>query len=278
VRAFKAVAVAALATSVLIAGGCGSGDKSDKKKNPRAGSSTSAGPGAGASGAPGVGSSAGAAASNDLQAAVQDLTKTSYKYTMKAGDATGNGSVDPTVKHTSVTVSVTAEGGDFKTEVLVIDTELFARISGLPLPGLDGKKWLRIDRTKIKSFASLGIQDIDDPTGVKTLAKTIATIRKTGDRSYQGTLDLSKGSAAFGLDEAGVRQLGEKARAIPFEATMNDKGKLATWKMTIPAHGADKETVYDLAFSNHGEKLALTKPPASNVANPPDTVYEMLQN
>jgi hypothetical protein len=277
VRVFKAIIVAALATSVLIAGGCGSDDKSGKKKNPQADASASAGAAAGASGAPAAGSSAGAAASNDLQAAVQELTKTSYKYTMKSGDASGSGSVDPTLKHASMTVSVAAEGGDFKTEVLVLDTELYARISGLPLPGLDGKKWLKIDRSKIKSFAALGIQDIDDPTGVKTLAKSIATIKKTGDRSYQGTLDLSKGSAAFNLDEAAVRQLGEKAKAIPFEATVNDKGKLATWKMTIPAHGSDKETPYELTFSNHGEKLGLTRPAAASVTNPPEAVYEMLQ-
>lgn len=275
-RAFKAITVAALAASVLIAGGCSSGDKKgDKKKDRDANATASAG--AGASGAPAAGSSAGAAASNDLRAAVQELTKTSYKYTMKAGDATGSGGVDPAAKQATMTVSVAAEGDDFKTEVLVLDTELYARITGLPLPGLDGKKWLRIDRTKIKSFASLGIQDINDPTGVNTLAKSIATIKKTGDRSYQGTLDLSKGSAAFGLDEAGVRQLGEKAKAIPFEATVNDKGKLATWKMTIPAHGVDKETQYELAFTNHGEKLGLSKPAASSVANPPDAVYEMLQ-
>jgi len=263
------VAVAALAAGVLLTSGCTGGDA---KKNPPPKADGSSGTAASPT------SSAAAAATNDLQAAVAELTKTSYKYTFKAGDASGSGSVDQTVKHTSMSVTVAAEGEDFKTEVMILDTELYAKISGLPVPGLDGKKWLRIDRSKIKSFAALGIQDIDDPTGVKTLSKTIGTITKTGERSYKGTLDLSRGSAAFGLDEAAVRQLGDKAKAIPFEATVNDKGKLATWKMTVPPHGAEKEVTYELTFTNHGEKFALTKPAAGNVANPPEAVYQMLQS
>jgi hypothetical protein len=267
VRMYKSLTVAVLATGVLLAAGCSSGDDSGSSKGDGGGTTTK-------SSAPTAAeSSAAAAATSDLNAAVQELTKTSYKYSMKAGDASGTGTVDPTLKQSSMTITV----AEFKTEVLIIDPELYARISGLPMPGVDAKKWLRIDRTKIKSFAALGIRDVNDPTGVNTLAKTIATIQKTGDKSYKGTLDLSKGSDAFGLDEAAVRQLAEKAKAIPFEATVNDAGKLATWKMTIPAYGAEKETPFELAYSEHGGKFSVTKPAAGETATPPQTVYDMLQ-
>jgi hypothetical protein len=261
-------AAVALAVSVLLTAGCTGGDNKKRPQPPA---------GVGPTGATASASSAAAAATVDLQKAVEELTKTSYRYTIKAGDANGSGSVDQTAKQRSMTMTVAAEGEDFKTEVLILDTETYVRISGLPVAGLDGKKWLRIDLTKIKSFTALGIRDIDDPTGVKTLSRTIATIEKTGERSYKGTLDLSKGSAAFGLDEAAVRQLGEKAKAIPFEATVNDKGKVATWKMTVPPHGSEKEVTYELAFTNHGEKFPLTKPAAATVTSAPDAVYQMLQ-
>jgi hypothetical protein len=266
VRIFKSLTVAVLAAGVLLAAGCGSSGDSGSKKGGGGTSTKSSAPTA-------AESSAAAAATGDLNAAVQELTKTSYKYSMKAGDASGTGTVDPALKQSSMTITV----AEFKTEVLIIDPELYARITGLPLPGVDAKKWLRIDRTKIKSFAALGIRDVNDPTGVNTLAKTIATIQKTGDKSYKGTLDLSKGSDAFGLDEAAVRQLAEKAKAIPFEATVNDAHKLATWKMTIPAYGAEKETVFELAYSEHGGKFPVTKPAAGQTATPPQTVYDMLQ-
>jgi hypothetical protein len=266
VRTFKSLTVAIIATGVLLAAGCGSDDSGSKKDGDSGASTSSSAPTA-------AESAAAAAATTDLNAAVQELTKTSYRYTMKAGDASGGGTVDPSLKQSSMAITV----AEFKTEVLIIDPELFARISGLPIPGLDSKKWLRIDRAKIKSFAALGIRDVNDPTGVNTLAKTIASIQKTGDKSYKGTLDLSKGSDAFGLDEAAVRQLAEKAKAIPFEATVNDAGKLATWKMTIPAYGAEKETTFELAYTDHGGKFPLAKPAAGETANPPQTVYDMLQ-
>jgi hypothetical protein len=255
-----------LATGALLAAGCSSGDDSGSPKGGGGTTTESSAPTA-------AESSAAAAATSDLNAAVQELTKTSYKYSMKAGDASGTGTVDPALKQSSMTIAV----AEFKTEVLIIEPDLYARISGLPLPGVDAKKWLRIDRTKIKSFTALGIRDVNDPTGVNTLAKSIATIQKTGDRSYKGTLDLSKGSDAFGLDDAAVRQLAEKARAIPFEATVNDAGKLATWKMTIPAYGAEKETSFELAYSEQGGKFPVARPASGETANPPQTVYDMLQ-
>jgi hypothetical protein len=264
VRISKTVSIAVLAVGVLLAAGC-SGD--DKKKEAQAQASASAV----------AASSAAAVATTDLRAAVGELTKTSYKYTMKAGDASGQGSIDPAAAQRGMTVSISAEGPPFKTELLSLGPELFARISGLPVPGIDGKKWMRIDRSKIKSFGALGIRDIDDPTGVTTLSQTIVTIQKTGDRAYKGTLDLSKGSAAFGLDEAAVRQLAEQAKSVPFEATVNDKSKLASWKMTIPAHGSEKEITFELAYTEHGGSFPLTKPAAGETANPPQTMYDMLQ-
>jgi hypothetical protein len=267
VRIFTSLTVVTTVAAVLLAAGCTSDDEP--------GSGSQAGGPAGTKSSPPTAaeSSAAAAATSDLNAAVQELTRTSYRYTMKAGDASSNGTVDPAVKQSTMTVSVV----EFKTEVLIIDPELYVRIRGLGLPGLDENKWLKIDRTRIKSFAALGIHDINDPTGVNTLAKTIATIQKTGARSYKGTLDLTKGSDAFGLDDAAIRALAEKARAIPFEATVNEGNKLATWKMTIPAHGAEKETTFDLAYTEHGGSFPVARPPANQTANPPQTVYDMLQ-
>ena len=268
-RIFRSLTVATTVAAVLLAAGCT--DDGPKTSSGAPGANGTAGTNGKPTSA--AESSAAAAATSDLNAAVQELTRTSYKYSMKAGDAASNGTVDPAAKQSTMTVTVV----EFKTEVLIVDPELYVRIRGLGLPGLDENKWLKIDRTKIKSFAALGINDVNDPTGVNTLAKSIATIQKTSDRAYKGTLDLSKGSDAFGLDEAAIRSLAEKARAIPFEATVNEGNKLATWKMTIPAYGAEKETTFDLAYTEHGGSFPVARPPANQTANPPQTVYDMLQ-
>jgi hypothetical protein len=77
---------------------------------------------------------------------------------MKAGDAAGTGTVDPKTQ----AEQSRSHRGEFKTEVLLVDPEVYARITGLPVPGVDATKWLKIDRTKIKSFGALGIHDVND--------------------------------------------------------------------------------------------------------------------
>src|SRR5262245_59300336 len=124
---FKSLTVAVVATGVMLAAGCGSGSDSGSNKGGGSGATTK-------SSAPTAAeSAAAAAATTDLNAAVQELTKTSYKYTMKAGDASGGGTVDPALKQSSMTITV----AEFKTEVLIIDPDLYARISGLPITGVE---------------------------------------------------------------------------------------------------------------------------------------------
>jgi hypothetical protein len=48
--------------------------------------------------------------------------------------------------------------------------------------------------------------------------------------------------------------------------------------MTIPAYGAEKETSFQLAYSDHGGKFPVTKPAAANRRNPPQVVYDMLRS
>src|SRR5262245_31447376 len=123
---FRSLTVAVLATGVLLAAGCGSGDDSGSKRDSAGTSTKSSAPTA-------AESAAAAAATTDLNAAVQELTKTGYRYTMKAGDASGGGTVDPALKQSSMTITV----AEFKTEVLIIDPDLYARISGLPITGVE---------------------------------------------------------------------------------------------------------------------------------------------
>jgi hypothetical protein len=264
VRIRRAFGVLALGAGVALAAGCtGRGD--DGTANlPSAPDSASASAAA----------SAAVQAGGDLRTAVRELTANSYRYTLKAGDTSGSGAVDPVAKAADLTLAVAAE---FSIQARVIGTDYYAKITGLDMPGVDGRRWLHIDATKVKSLASLGIADVNDPSGVGAAAGTIATIEKTGDRSYRGTLDLTKGAAGLGMDEVAVRQLGPQARSVPFEATLNEQGRVATWKITIPAYGSQKQTVYEVTYTDHGARSDVRRPPAGEISEAPDAVYQMLQ-
>jgi hypothetical protein len=45
--------------------------------------------------------------------------------------------------------------------------------------------------------------------------------------------------------------------------------------MVIPAHGTEKETPFELAYSEHGGKFPIDKP--AGAVEPPAAVYDILQ-
>lgn len=256
-RAGRLLGVVGLAVSILLAGGCGD-DKEKKSGDEKATASP-------------------VSASAELTSAVEALSKATYKYTIKMTDVTGSGAVDAQANQATFTLSIMDEGDEFRSEVVILGQELYLKISGLPLPGLDGSKWYQVDRSKAKSLSSLGIENVDDPIGAKSLAQTFVTVEKTGDRAFKGTLDLTKGGETWGIDKEGAAELGDKAKAIPFQATTTAQGQLASLKMTIPAYGGDPETAIDVTFTDHGAKLDLKKPPSNEVVKAPDSIYDMLE-
>jgi hypothetical protein len=242
---------AALAASLVFVAGC--------QKD----GATSSGP----SSAPGVN------ASQELGAAATKLNSTSYKFTINAADTTFNGAADPAAKAMKMSLAASGQGISMNVELLVVSPDLYVKISGLPLPGLDTGKWLHLDSSKITSMDSLGLGDPSDPTSTQQLAKMLVTVEKTGDHAYKGTLDLTKGSA-LGVGKGDLGKLGDKAKSVPFEATTDDQGRLTSLKITVPAIGSEKETVVSITFSDFGAPVNATKPAASEVQEAPEQIYQ----
>ncbi|HET6211728.1 MAG TPA: hypothetical protein VFE14_02515 [Micromonosporaceae bacterium] len=246
------VATVALATSLLFVAGC--------QKD---------------STTPSAGPSAAVKPVDELIAAAAKLNTASYKYDMKAGEAAIKGAVDPATKSVKLSLTATTQGVSLNIDVLAIGTDFYAKIAGLPLPGLDSSKWLHLDGTKVKSLESLGVSNLSDPTSAEQLGKQFVTVERNGDRGYKGTLDLTKG-VSMGADKDAIAKLGDKAKAVPFEATVDSQGRLATLKFTVPAVGSDKETTVDVTYSDFGASVDLAKPAAADVVEAPASIYQML--
>jgi hypothetical protein len=264
VRISRAMAVLSLGTAIALTSGCTGGGRA----TPSAGSNASASASAAA---------AQAQAGDQLAAAVRGLTAESYRYTVNAGDTNGSGLLDPRRSTASLSVGIAAEGEPYKVDALVLDKDYYVKFSGLPVAGVNSNQWLHVAGGKIKSLAAVGIKDINDPSGASNLSTSVASVRKSGDHSFTGTLDLTRGSNGIGLDDVAVAQLGDKVGSVPFEASVNNEGRLERWKMTIPASGASQAISYEVGYSDFGRVPALNRPPANEVAEAPEAVYKMLQ-
>jgi len=263
------MSVRRIAVVLLVAGLASGCSGSDGKDGGGKGADATASAAAAASA-----SAASARAVDELKAAVTKLNAASYTYTMKGGEITNAGSVDRPGRQATITASVAAAGEPFRVELLVLDKEYFAKVTGLQIPGVQAGKWMRIDGNRIKGFKAFNVPEVLDPTFSEALGKAATTAERT-PTGVKGTLDLTQGAVLLDIGE--VRQLGERARAVPFEATIDAQGRLTGWKMTVAAAGARKEAVYETAYTGLGAPVTVARPPAGQVVEAPAMVYDILQ-
>jgi hypothetical protein len=212
---------------------------------------------------------------DELKASTKDLASTSHKFTAKDSSKDIKGGSDPAANAASFSASFDEEGMKFTIDFLFYGTDRFVKITGLPLPGLDGKKWMRIDLTKLKDPSDAGPTDIKDPMALNAFTSAIVSAEKTGDRAYKGTVDATKATDEGVFDEDVITGLGDQAKAVPFEATLDDKGRLVSLKISIPAFGTNAADTVNATVSDYGT-ATIAKPAAADVVQAPASVYEIL--
>jgi hypothetical protein len=201
-----------------------------------------------------------------LVAAAEPLHSTSYRFTSTAGGITVEGAADPATR--TVTVNAGPSIG-----ALVVDGEIYLRYpKGMPGAEQFGNgKWLHADASKI-ALDKIGVRDITDPSGGYTYLKSASQVQQVGDRHYRGTLDLTKSGAGSKV----VESLGDAAKAVPFDATLDDQGRLATIDTTLKVNGTDVTT--HTVFSDYGAKVTAARPAASEVVEAPESFYRIFNH
>lgn len=235
---------AVLATATLALTGCADKTNTDANDNQQPASS-----------APAV------SAKEAFTNAVKKLSETSSKSdTSMEGIATVKGTAltDPVGKKAHVTSDVNAMGISVKTEMISINSEVWVKMSGVP--GLPDK-WMHVAADKIKAGSSL---DLSKDNSAK-LASSVGDVERDGATGFKGTLDLSKAGT---VNEDMIKQLGDKAKAVPFTATVDAQGHLTTIVMDISAvaPGVGKVTT---TYSGFGDPVTVTPPAAADVVEMP---------
>jgi hypothetical protein len=221
-----------------------------------------------------------------LVASAQELQKTTFTFKLTGAGVTGSGSVDAPADSATMKAKFSDQETNmtFAMEFLILAEDRYMKLDfgSLPIPGLPPKdKWQHIDLTKVKDPKSL---DLDvatdaDPAGAKTIFDSIVTAEKTGDKQYKGTVDISAiGKDADLLDADVVKDLGPDAKTVPFEATLDDQGRLTNLKLQIPAKGKVKAQVWEITYSDYGSAPKLEKPSASEAQEAPKGVYDLINS
>jgi hypothetical protein len=222
-------------------------------------SETPAGNGSGEAAAP---SSAPADAREELSAAALKLNEDTVRVEIESSVLSGGGVLDPKARQADMTMKM---GGAGSFRMLMVGNDGYLKYDGVP--GMPDK-WLHLDSA---ALGQAGLMPDGDPGGAKQLIAGVVEVEKKGDREFSGVLDYAKAKPG---DKA-VEQMGEKARAVPFTARVDDQGRLVELVVdtSVLHESLGKMTT---SYSDFGTKVEISKPPAGETQEAPASLLESL--
>ncbi len=255
-----ALSVAAVAFAVA---GCNA-DGTPAASSPSAPEASAAAPSA----------SADPAAVKALSDAAATLGTSSFKMTMTNGsgfqltaniDAPhGNGNADMTAKGTNTALTV---------KTLLFGQDLYAQIPGIT----QGNTWTHVDMARLPDGANIGLKPGQiDPANTASLLSSTTDVTMAGEGSYAGTLDLTKAAGVAGISKVTVDGYGADAQKVPFEATLDPQDRLETLTLRLPAVDNREAEPLVVKYSDYGQTVTTERPPAGQIVEAPDNVYQAL--
>jgi hypothetical protein len=223
--------------------------------------------------------SAAPAAKDALLASIDPLTETSYKYTITTGGLTGQGANDPTNKKATLALTGQQQSNSVTINVDAIGTDVWMKLDfGANNNNLkiSTDKWFHVDATRLGANPNLPV----DPNGAANTANMLrgaVDVQRSDQQHFSGTIDLTKATGTTWLGQAGMASVGSKAQAVPFTATVDDQGRLATLKIDLSTVDPALSPV-QTTYSDYGTTVTVTRPDPAQTTEAPDSVYQLFNS
>lgn len=222
-----------------------------------------------------------------LLKALPDFATGAFHFTVKGGTQPMTGVLDAAKK--SYRIDVTQKDPDLgftlTMKFLVVDRKSWIKIGFTGTEGLTGfprlpKKWMLVDPSRIEDTedAPLSYDDETDPGEAGAVLRAIVDVKETGAGTYEGTTDLTQQGEAGIVADATLEALGDRAKAVPFEATVDGQGRLTRTVVKIPAAGKAKSSRYEVVYDGYGSTEPPSEPAADEQQKAPKAAYEMLNS
>ncbi|BCJ44791.1 hypothetical protein GCM10010168_16040 [Actinoplanes ianthinogenes] len=220
-----------------------------------------------------------------LKKAVPSTATDVFHYTITGGEQTASGIVDSAKKTLTTEISQKIADGGFTLTMkfLVVGGDSWAKISfgdapaGAGLPKLP-KKWMKLDTKKLGAEAEreLTYAGQTDPGYLSTLVDAASGLTEKSSGHFAGTVDLTRATEAEIVEAATLTALGEKAKAVPFEATVDAQGRISTATVRVPAAGQAKALTYQVTYDQYGSAASPAAPTGSAQVDAPKAAYDLL--
>jgi hypothetical protein len=219
-----------------------------------------------------------------LLAAVPAASVGAYHFTIKGGTQPMTGVLD--APHKTLRIQVRQHDADagfsLSMTFLVVDKRSWTKISFEPAdtPGLPKvpKTWMLLDPGKVKDPENSPLEygDEADPGSITAIVQAADGVKEVTPRHYAGTTDLTRSTDAGIVEERTLSALGERAKAVPFEAVVDGQGHVTSAVVKIPAAGKVKASTYSVTYDGYGTTATPGVPAAGEQQKAVDVVYQML--
>jgi hypothetical protein len=201
----------------------------------------------------------------ELAAAATKLSEESLKVKLVSSGLNAEGKANADGTRMDMTMVLGTGGSDTTMTMRKVGDDLYVKMSGALGEAVGaGKKWMHVDGSTLPEghpFAMSG----SNPKDASRMIAASTDVKKTGDNSFSGVLDMTKTPNA---DEKSLSALGDKAKAVPFTATTDAQGRLTELVIDADAMmaGAGKMTT---TYYDFGTEVSVQAPPAKDVMEMP---------
>jgi hypothetical protein len=224
--------------------------------------------------------------SEALLASVPDEKSSPYHFAVTNTDGKLAGIVDAPRKAISIGITQKEDGVPVTLDMkfLILDTKSWVKIKFSPAntPGLPRipAKWQLIDPSKIKDKdgSPLAYGQESDPGYAHEVFAGAGKVEQTSAGHFSGVTDLGRTGVEDIVDDATLKAMGAKAKAVPFTATTDAKGRLTRLDLKIPAAGKVKAHTYSAVYDSYDSAATPVAPAAGEQQKAVSAVYDMLNS
>jgi predicted small lipoprotein YifL len=175
------------------------------------------------------------------------------------------GATDPVANKVDMSMEMSLSGTQFKVAIRSLGNDVWVKMIGIQ--GLSDK-WMHVAADKVKKGSTLDPEKFSS----SRLSEALVDVQRDGANGFKGTIDLTKSST---ISEEALKQLGDKAKAVPFTATVDDQGRISqlTLDMNSLMQGMG---MVKTTYSGYGEPVNVTAPPASEVVEMPAQLIDSM--
>lgn len=211
-----------------------------------------------------------------LLASVEQLSKTTYKFHLDSEGASSGGVSDPVNSALMISINDPEDGGTGAIEIIIIQKDVWVKMDlgdANELLGIPAGKYMHETVTKIgKGSVVAAAQEGTDM--VSDLFPELVDVRQVDSQHFSGIVDLTKIPDNSVFDKDAWKAAGNKAKAAPFTASVDSRGRITELKIDMAAIGVADPL--EVSYSDYGTPVTISKPDPAKTIEAPSSVHGVL--